>query len=41
MQKAFQIKYKNVRIILLKKFPYHIHYLIDEVEKQIVILAEN
>ena len=37
--KAFQIKYKNVRTILLKQFPYHIHYIVDDVNKQIVVLA--
>ena len=36
---GFQIKYKNVRTLLLQQFPYHIHYLIDEEKKQIVILA--
>lgn len=37
--KAFQIKYKNVRTILLKQFPYHIHYIVDDINKQIVVLA--
>jgi plasmid stabilization system protein ParE len=36
---GFQIKYKNVRTLLLQQFPYHIHYIIDESKKQIVILA--
>ncbi|MDB5011950.1 MAG: hypothetical protein JWQ25_152 [Daejeonella sp.] len=36
---GFEIKYNSVRTLLLKQFPYHIHYLIDEKEKQIVILA--
>ena len=36
---GFQIKYKEVRTLLLKQFPYHIHYLIDDDKKQIVILA--
>ncbi len=36
---GFQIKYKEVRTLLLKQIPYHIHYLIDETKKQIVILA--
>jgi plasmid stabilization system protein ParE len=36
---GFQIKYKNVRTLLLKQFPYHIHFLIDETKEQIVILA--
>jgi plasmid stabilization system protein ParE len=36
---GFQIRHKNVRTILLKQFPYHLHYLINEKENQIVILA--
>jgi plasmid stabilization system protein ParE len=36
---GFQIKYNKVRTLLLKQFPYHIHYLIDEKQKQIIILA--
>lgn len=35
----FEVKYKEVRTLLLKQFPYHIHYLIDETKKQIIILA--
>jgi plasmid stabilization system protein ParE len=36
---AFQIKYKNVRTTLLEQFPYHIHYIVDDSKKQIVVLA--
>ena len=36
---AFEIKYKNVRTLLLKQFPFHIHYIIDEEQKKIVIIA--
>jgi plasmid stabilization system protein ParE len=36
---GFQIKYNNVRTLLLKQFPYHIHYLIDDTQKKIIILA--
>ena len=36
---AFQIKYKNVRTILLKQFPYHVHYIVDESKKLIIVLA--
>ncbi|MCC6369827.1 MAG: type II toxin-antitoxin system RelE/ParE family toxin [Bacteroidia bacterium] len=36
---GFQVKYKNVRTLLLKQFPYHIHYLINDTEQKIVILA--
>ena len=28
--KLFQNKYKNIRVAYLEKFPYGIHYLIDE-----------
>ena len=36
---GFQIKYKNVRTVLLSQFPYHIHYIIDDEKMQIVIIA--
>jgi mRNA-degrading endonuclease RelE of RelBE toxin-antitoxin system len=36
---GFQIKYKKVRTIFLKQFPYQIHYMIDETNRVIVILA--
>ena len=36
---GFEVKYKNVRTLLLKQFPYHIHYLVEEESKQIIILA--
>jgi plasmid stabilization system protein ParE len=36
---GFQIKYNQVRTLLLKQFPYHIHYLIDDTKKVIIILA--
>jgi hypothetical protein len=36
---SFQIKYNQVRTLLLKQFPYQIHYLIDEDRKVVVILA--
>lgn len=35
--KGFEEKYKNVRTILLKQFPYHIYYTIDD--KKIIILG--
>ena len=35
----FQEKYKNVRTVLLKQFPYQIHYLIDDLHQNIIILA--
>lgn len=33
----FQIKYKNVKVIYLKKFPYGIHYFINE--KTILVIG--
>ncbi len=36
---AFQIKHNGVRTLLLKQFPYHIHYVVDDGRQQIVILA--
>lgn len=36
---GFQIKYREVRTLMLKQFPYKIHYFIDNDNKQIVILA--
>ena len=36
---GFQTKYNQVRTLLLKQFPYHIHYLVDDTKKQIIILA--
>jgi plasmid stabilization system protein ParE len=36
---SFEKKYKNVRTILLKQFPFHIHYLIDDIHHHIIVLA--
>jgi plasmid stabilization system protein ParE len=36
---GFRIKYKNVRTLLLKQFPFHIHYIINDDKQQIVIIA--
>ncbi len=36
---SFSIKYNTVRTLLLKQFPYHIHYLIDDAKQQLIILA--
>lgn len=36
---SFQIKYKNVRTLYLRQFPYTIHFIIESPKKQIVILA--
>jgi plasmid stabilization system protein ParE len=34
-----QIRYREVRMALLNKFPYSLHYLIDEDQNQIIILS--
>ena len=36
---GFQVKYKVTRTLLLKQFPFQIHYLIDDTNSQIGILA--
>ena len=36
---AFAIKYENKRVVSAKKFPYLIHYKIDELKKEVIILA--
>lgn len=36
---SFQLKYKEVRTLFLKQFPYQIHYIINEIQKQVVIIA--
>ena len=36
---GFEIRYKGVRTYLLKQFPYHLHYFVDEVNNRIVVLA--
>ncbi len=37
--KGFELKYKNIRQIELKKFPYLIHYFINESEKVVYLIA--
>jgi plasmid stabilization system protein ParE len=39
MPKGFQKKYKAVRTLLLKLFPYHMHYFIDDKNQTIIVLA--
>lgn len=36
-EKGFEIKYKNVRTLLLKQFPYHLHYVLKD--DKIIIIA--
>lgn len=33
----FQIRYANVRCVPLKKFPFMIHFTLDEIKKEIII----
>jgi hypothetical protein len=39
MPSAFAIRYRNVRIAHTKKFPYNIHFFIDEEKKQIIFIG--
>jgi plasmid stabilization system protein ParE len=39
MPLAFTVRYRNVRIAHTKTFPYNIHYYIDEIKTQIVIIG--
>lgn len=36
---AFNIRYKEVRTAIVRVFPYMIHYIIEEENKRIVIIA--
>ena len=36
---AYAIRYKNIRIAHPKAFPYGIHFYIDDINSQIVIIA--
>ncbi len=36
---AFAVRYRNIRVAFPKKFPYGIHFYIDENNEQIVIVA--
>ncbi len=37
--KGFELKYKNVRQIELKKFPYILHYFINEPDSEVYLIA--
>jgi len=39
MPSAYAVRYKNVRIAHTKIFPYHIHFYIDEIKAQVVIIG--
>ena len=36
---AFALRYKNVRAIPLKKFPFLIYYRVNETDKQIIVIS--
>ena len=35
----FQIRYKNIRHVSIKKFPIQIHYVVDERAKQVIVIG--
>lgn len=35
----FQIRYKNVRCLPIKKYPYMLHYIVNEEKKEIILLG--
>ncbi len=35
----FEIKYDNIRLLKFSKFPYHIHFQVDESIKTVFIIA--
>jgi hypothetical protein len=37
MPSAYAVRYKNIRIIHTKIFPYNIHFFVDEIKNQNVI----
>jgi plasmid stabilization system protein ParE len=37
--KSYSLRYKNVRIAHPKKFPYNIHFYVDESKKTVVVIA--
>ena len=35
----FQIRYRNTHSVLIQKFPIQVHYLVDEVNKNVIVIA--
>jgi hypothetical protein len=35
----FQLRYENVRCLPIRKFPYMIHFIVEEEKKKIVVLG--
>jgi len=36
---TYAIRYKNVRFAILETFPYALHFLVNETQKEVVILS--
>ena len=39
MPSAYAVRYRNIRIAHTKVFPYNVHFYIDEIEAQVVIIG--
>jgi mRNA-degrading endonuclease RelE of RelBE toxin-antitoxin system len=39
MPSAYAVKYRNVRVAHTKIFPYNVHFYIDDVKEQVVIIG--
>jgi len=39
MPSAYSVRYRNIRIAHTKVFPYNIHFYIDEIKVQVVIIG--
>lgn len=35
----FKLRYKDLRVVLLSRFPFQIHYRVDEAAQEVIILA--
>jgi len=39
MPSAYAVRYRNIRIAHIKIFPYNVHFYIDEIKVQVVIIG--
>ena len=39
MPSAYAVRYRNIRIAYTKVFPYNVHFYIDEMKAQVVIIG--
>jgi hypothetical protein len=39
MPSAYAVRYRNIRIAHTKVFPYNVHFYIDEIKAQVVIIG--